>query len=49
MKWFSNLTMNHFSMMGYFYPLKAEGILRKFQKVMQLSQKWKDLKNNGST
>jgi hypothetical protein len=30
-------------------PLKTEGILRIFQKVIELTQKWKDLKNNGST
>jgi hypothetical protein len=30
--------------------LKTEGILRKFQKSdAQLTQKWKDLKNNGTT
>jgi hypothetical protein len=27
-------------------PLKTEGILRKFQKVIE---KWKDIKNNGTT
>jgi hypothetical protein len=26
-------------------PLKTQGILRKFQKVIQLTQKWMDLKN----
>jgi hypothetical protein len=30
-------------------PLKTEGILRKFQKVILLTQKWKDFKNNGTT
>jgi hypothetical protein len=29
--------------------LKTEGILRRFdEKVKKLSQKWKDLKNNGT-
>jgi hypothetical protein len=32
-----------------FNPLKTEGVLRKFQKVIELTQKWKDLKNNGTT
>jgi hypothetical protein len=31
-----------------FNPLKTEGILRKFPKVIELTQKWKDFKNNGS-
>jgi hypothetical protein len=32
------------------YPtLRTEGILRKLQKVMQLTQKWKDFENNGTT
>jgi hypothetical protein len=30
-------------------PSKTEGILRKFQKVIQLTQKWKDIENNGTT
>jgi hypothetical protein len=29
--------------------VKTEGILRKFQKEMYLTQKWKNLKNNGTT
>jgi hypothetical protein len=32
-----------------FNPFKTEGILRKFQKVIQHTQKWKDFKNNGMT
>jgi hypothetical protein len=31
-----------------FNPLR-EGILRKLQKVMKLSQKWTDFENNGTT
>jgi hypothetical protein len=29
--------------------LKTDGILRKFQKVIELAQKWKDFNNNGTT
>jgi predicted methyltransferase len=30
-------------------PLKTEGILKTFQKVIELTQKWRDFKNNGTT
>jgi hypothetical protein len=29
--------------------LRTEGIFRKLQKVMKLTQKWKDFGNNGTT
>jgi hypothetical protein len=29
--------------------LTTEGILRKLQKVMKLTQKWKEFENNGTT
>jgi hypothetical protein len=29
--------------------LMTEGILRKLQNVMKLTQKWKDFENNGTT
>jgi hypothetical protein len=29
--------------------LRMEGILRKLQKVMKLTQMWKDFENNGTT
>jgi hypothetical protein len=38
----SKIKMNHIN------PLKTEGILRKFQKVILLTQKWEDSKNNGT-
>jgi hypothetical protein len=38
----SNLELNELT-------LRTEGISRKLQKVMKLTQKWKDFENNGTT
>jgi hypothetical protein len=37
-----------YSIDGRNNPLKTEGIFRKFKKKIYLTQKWKDLKNNGT-
>jgi hypothetical protein len=48
----SRLRMKGMGEFMLFGPLKTEGILRKFQKVIhfvQLTQNWKDFKNNSTT